>query len=178
MLPSNAVRHLFRYWDRSRALFTSGDFPLTAFCALTLIEEVGKVSILSFRELVKMLGGNTGSTRDHKAKFKSAIWRAVVKIPEWETIYGKIENRVALEVLLDHLDKIRESTLYMERSHKKIVTPEQEITRDKSFLLVGLAGEVLISIQGWMIGTGPEESKRLRGELTEFRERFGRSSTE
>lgn len=47
MLTEAAKAHYEKYWHLARELFISGDYPLAAFFAITLIEEVGKTVALA-----------------------------------------------------------------------------------------------------------------------------------
>ncbi|MBN2410723.1 AbiV family abortive infection protein [candidate division KSB1 bacterium] len=51
MLSLDTQKHLERYWQLSREFYNRGDFALASFLSITLIEEVGKVIILSNKTL-------------------------------------------------------------------------------------------------------------------------------
>jgi AbiV family abortive infection protein len=169
-LPDHANRHLLRYWERCRALFTDGDIPLAAFCAIMLIEEVGKVPMLAFR------GAKGGLDyevfRRHDRKYKSAVGTTLFVNSRVSRIYGEREKQFARWFREGDLMQIRNDALYMDINGDRIVTPEQVVSRDTAFLLVCFAGEVLAEIQGCLTGTGPDEWTHILAQVDEFREQF------
>ena len=170
MLSDNVNRHLLKYWERCRALFAGGDYPLAAFCAVTLIEELGKVPMLSLRapeEKLRDLG-----FFDHHEKYVSAVWATLYVNSRVSRIYGEREAKFARWFREGNLFKIRNSALYMSQEGESIVTPETAVSQEDCFLLICIAGEALAEIQGNMTGTGPTEWERLLEEVDEFRQRF------
>ncbi len=160
-------RHLLRYWDRCRRLFSEGDYPLATFCAVTLIEEAGKAPILFLgqekREKERM-------SRDHRAKQSQAVvWNLLVN-SRVTRVYGPLETKFADWVREDRLMAIRNSSLYIDCVHGQLVTPDERISEEDTFLLVCMAGEVLAEMQGQMLGSSPDEWERIIREVDEFRE--------
>lgn len=166
MLPPTANRHLLGYWDRCRSAFISGDFPVAAFFAITLIEEVGKLPMLAFREP----GGTTDRAfRDHNKKYQSAVGWTLIVNSRVSRVYGKREDIFARWFQDGELMRIRNAALYLEVKGDRVITPEEAVGGDTAFLLVCFAGECLAEIQGSVTGTGPDEWKRLLGEVDDFR---------
>jgi len=171
LLPDHANRHLLQYWDRCRTLFANRDYPLAAFCAITLIEEVGKVTMLTLQGPEENL--DSKDFWQHRKKYKNAVGATLFVNSRVSRIYGEREHLFARWFRENELIRIRNNALYMEVDGENIVTPEQMLSQDTSFLLVCFAGEVLAEIQGEdMTNTGPQEWARLLGEVDEFRKRY------
>lgn len=120
--------------------FVDGDFALSAFLCITLIEEAGKVIILGKREL----GIRTGERGfyDHRRKYADALAQTLAVSSRTRRIYGEHEERFANWLREDELFTLRNRALYMEKVDDQIVTPHESISRDDAFLLVCFAGEI------------------------------------
>ncbi len=168
MLPTRAREHLEKYWRLSVRFFDEGDFALAAFFATTLIEEVGKVVILGNRRLSGEL--DKKGFRDHRKKYAYAVFSTLLVSARVSRVYGDQEDRFAQWFRDGELFGMRNSSLYMELMPEGVIVPEQAIDKRDAYLLVCFGGEILAEIQGGYVGTGPEEWKRLIGEIDVFRE--------
>lgn len=171
MLPKQAREHLEKYWRLSVRFFDEGDFALAAFFSTTLIEEVGKVIILGNRTLSGEL--DKKGFRDHRKKYAYAVFTTLFVNARVSRVYGDQEDRFAGWFRDGELFGIRNSSLYMELGPDGVVVPEQAVDKRDAYLLVCFGGEVLAEIQGGYVGTGPEEWKRLIGEVDAFRQANG-----
>ena len=170
MLPENALEHMSRYWDRCRHLFAESDYPLAAFCAITLIEEVGKIPMLTLGDSQRESAPN--GFRRHETKHASAVQTTLTVNARVSRIYGENAKRFADWHHNGDLPRIRNAALYMELDGGAIVTPTEKLSRETSFLLVCFAGEMLAEIQGFMTGTGPDEWQDILSQVDEFRQKY------
>ncbi len=167
MLTDAAKAHYEKYWRLARGMFVSGDYPLAAFLAITLIEEVGKVVILAGA----LRGGAEARRefRNHQSKYVNAVGATLAVNSRVTRIYGQDEAGFAEWFRDEKLFQIRNSALYLEIQGANLVAPEEGISRADAFLLVCIAGEVYAEIQGEQTGTGPTEWQRIVSEIHAFR---------
>lgn len=159
--------HIEKYWQLSIEFFERDDFPLAAFFAITLIEEVAKLSILR----VEFTGGNIEDTvfYNHKKKYLLAVYDNLFVNSRVARIYGKDEGRFMQWLKGDTLFKIRNQALYLGKDMK---FPKTQVARDDSFLIVCLAGEIYAEIQGYSTNSNPKEWDRIISEVDSFRLSF------
>ena len=174
MVPEKVRRHLESYWARARSSFESGDVPIAAFLAITLIEEVGKVVLLGNAELAGEL--DRRAFRNHEAKYAHAAYSTLLVNSRVSRIYGGLESRFAKWFRNGALFGIRNSALYLEIVNDGLVIPSEAVSRNDAFLLVCIAGEVLAEIQGKYTGSGPEEWSEVLKQVDQFRSVFGHDS--
>jgi AbiV family abortive infection protein len=167
MLPDTAKAHYERYWQRARETFLSGDYPLAAFLAITLIEEVGKIVILS--AAIKGEPDAKKEFRNHQSKYANAVWATLAVNSRVTRIYGRDEARFAEWFRNENLFQIRNSALYLELQGSRLVAPSEVINREDAQLLTCIAGEIYAEIQGSQAGTGPAEWERILSEIDAFR---------
>jgi AbiV family abortive infection protein len=167
MLTEAAKAHYERYWRLAREMFASGDYPLAAFLAITLIEEIGKIVILA-----DAVGGNAEARkefRNHQSKYVNAIGATLAVNSRVTRIYRHDETRFAKWFREEELFRIRNSALYLELQGADLVAPQDAINRADALLLVCIAGEIYAEIQGEQTGTGPTEWRRILSEIDAFR---------
>jgi AbiV family abortive infection protein len=167
MLTEAAKAHYEKYWCLARERFVSGDYPLAAFLAITLIEEVGKIVVLA-----AAVGGDADARkelRSHQSKYVNAVGATLAVNSRVSRVYKEDEARFAQWFRDEKLFQIRNSALYLELQGSKLVTPEEAIDRADALLLVCIAGEVYAEIQGRQTGTGPKEWRRILSEIDTFR---------
>jgi len=167
MLTDAAKAHYEKYWRLAREMFASGDYPFAAFLAITLIEEVGKVVILT-----GAVGGDAEARkefRNHQSKYVNAVGATLAVNMRVTRIYKQDEARFAEWFREEKLFQIRNSALYLELRGANLVAPEEAINRADALLLVCIAGEVYAEIQGRKTGTGPKEWQRILSEIDAFR---------
>jgi len=168
-LPQEARDHLERYWSLARQFFEEGNYPLASFFAITLIEEVGKVIILGNKDISSEL--DQKGFYDHRRKYTYAVAMTLRVNSRVSRVYGEDESRFAKWFREGELLKLRNSSLYLEYEEDSVQVPSECVSRNDSFLLVCMSGEVYGEIQGYYIGTDPAEWERIIKEVDEFRER-------
>ncbi len=161
--------HLQSYWARCQDAYDRNDYPMAAFLAITLIEEVGKVFILGNAELGKELDKKT--FRNHRGKYRHAVGGALFVNSRVSRIYVEEEKRFAEWFRKDKLFIIRNNALYAEITNEHLTVPSETIKHEDARLLVCIAGEILAEAQGEYIGTGPDEWKKLLKQVDDFRDR-------
>jgi AbiV family abortive infection protein len=170
MLPEKAQAHLKKYWSRASDSFKAGDFPLAAFFAITLIEEVGKVVVLGTATLSGEL--DRKAFRDHREKYAYAVYSTLFVNSRITRVYGILESRFADWFRNGTLFKIRNSALYLEQDGDHLVVPSEAVSRADACLLVCIGGEVLAEIQGRYTGSGPEEWSNVLRQVDQFRDQY------
>ena len=171
MLPQNARDHLAKYWLRARESFQNADYPMAAFFAITLIEEVGKVVLLGNSALEADL--DQRAFRNHRQKYAYAVGVALVVNSRLRRVYGDLESRFAAWFREGELLEIRNRALYLEYLDGAPVVPSEMISKEEACLLVCISGEILAEIQGHYTGAGPQEWQSILAEVDEFREAYG-----
>ena len=167
MLTPQAVAHLQKLWTLSRELYTEGRHALSAFFAITLIEEVGKIVILANSDLGVDLDKKAWT--DHRAKYRYAVGATLLVNSRVSRIYGPDESRFAAWFRQNELFNIRNRALYLELVDDQLIAPEESVARRDAFLLVCIGGEVLAEIQGTNAGTGPDQWRQILAEIDSFR---------
>jgi len=167
MLTDATRAHYEKYWRLAREMYVAGEYPLAAFLAITLIEEIGKIPLLE-----EALGGNAEAKkefRSHRDKYVNAVGATLAVNMRVSRVYGRDESRFAQWFRDGKLFQMRNSALYLELRGAHLVAPEEVIKRADALLLVCIAGEVYAEIQGRQTGTGPTEWQRILAEIDAFR---------
>lgn len=163
-LSEEIKNHLNKYWNLSQEFFERCDFALASFFAITLIEEVGKLSIIR----IENMGGQVKNKifYNHEKKYFLAVMDNLFENSRVTRIYGKNENKFAEWYKNRNLFKMRNNSVYLERD---LSVPETKVSEYESCLLVCIAGEIYAEAQGESIGTDAEESIRITDEVDVFR---------
>ena len=165
-IPEEVKNHFEKYWKLSIKFFEGSDFALASFFAITLMEEVGKLTMMRFDPSKKQL--KKAGFYLHNKKYIFAVSDNLSVNSRVERIYDKDLQKFIEWVKKDKIFKIRNNSLYLESN---LVVPEKAIPKDVAFLLVCFAGEIYAEIQGFSVGTGPEEWQKILDEVDEFREK-------
>ncbi|MBD2016857.1 AbiV family abortive infection protein [Microcoleus sp. FACHB-53] len=168
MIGEQHREHLEKYWRLSQRFFQEGDYALSTFFAISLIEEVGKVIILGNKKVSGKL--DKKAFYKHQNKYIYAVYTTLLINSRVTRIYGENENRFAKWFREEELFKLRNKALYAEISPEGVLVPEQMIDSKDSFLLICIGGEILAEIQGTYTGTGASAWNRLIDEVDTFRE--------
>jgi len=166
-LPIEAREHLEKYWVLARRFYQESDFPLAAFFAITLIEEVGKVILLGLGDIAGLL--HKKAFFSHGEKYRYAVHNTLVVNARVARIYGDQEGVFARWFREGELLQIRNRALYLELQGDMPVVPCELVPQGDAFLLVCIAGEVYAEIQGAYVGTSASEWQRVIKEIDEFR---------
>lgn len=178
MQASAVTEHLDIYWRRGRTLFAERDYPLALFCAMTLIEEVGKVILLGLSELAKSQGGQADEGKlkkalfSHSQKHLTAIMDTLYVNSRVSRIYGDDERKFAEWFREGKLLQLRNDALYLSVSGKQLAAPHQAIAKTDAFLAVCIAGEIYAEAQGHLVGTSPEDWSHIHAEIDTFRREY------
>lgn len=166
-LNEDVKKHFEKYWKLSIKFFEESEFALASFFAITLIEEVGKLSIIR----IESLGGTFENKEfyNHHQKYRIAAYDNLSNNSRVTRIYGEDESKFANLVNKDKLFIIRNNSLYLEQN---LIVPEKAVSKDIAFLLVCFAGEIYAEIQGESIGTGPDDWQRILKDVDEFRKKI------
>jgi AbiV family abortive infection protein len=169
MIKPKIRAHLEKYWGLARSFHESGDFALSAFFAITLIEECGKIILWGNAKLGQEL--DQKSFRNHGQKYRYAVGAALLVNARVTRIYGKKEKIFASWFRKDELFNIRNTALYVELKDDDLVDSAGQICKEASALLTCIAGEIWAELQGIFTGTGPDEWQRILREVDDFRNR-------
>jgi len=168
--PNSSRLHLDKYWKLARNFFKEGDFPLAAFFAITLIEEISKFIIVGQKGFQR----DSGIKRfyNHKKKYETAILLTLIVNSRVSRIYGEFEKIFAKWFRDGDLFRMRNKALYMELHDGKLITPDRSISREDAFLLVCFGGEIFREIQGPYTGWGMDNLDRITNEIDIFRNKY------
>lgn len=169
MIKPNVRAHLEKYWGLARSFHESGDFALSAFFAITLIEECGKIVLWGNAKMGQEL--DRKGFRNHKQKYRYAVGAALLVNSRVTHIYGKKEKIFASWFRKDVLFNIRNAALYVEMKDDDLVDSAGQIDKETGALLTCFAGEIWAELQGVLTGTGPNQWQRILGEVDDFRNR-------
>lgn len=170
MISEQHREHLEKYWKLSQRFFQEGDYALSTFFAISLIEEVGKIIILRNNKLTGKM--DKKAFRNHEQKYSYAVYETLLINSRVTRIYGENEKLFAKWFREKELFKLRNKALYAEISPEGVLTPEQMIDSKDSFLLICIGGEILAEIQGISTGTEAGAWNRLIDEVDTFRKNF------
>lgn len=168
-VPIEVDQHLKKYWRLSVRFFEQSDFSLSLFFAITLIEELGKVFLFNRFETKE---GWRRIFYRHDHKYDLAINYTTYINSRLSRIYGQEEKRFFKWWKSGELFNMRNEALYTSLSDSTLRTPEQMISKNNSFLVVCMAGEMLAESQGFYSGTDVPDWQIMIDEVDRFREEF------
>lgn len=182
MITKKIHRHLERYLRRSICSFESEDYPLSFFCAATLIEEIGKIGsigALNFASRFGLVDGGLDLTtrdaqreiRNYRSKQVAAICSTLRVNSRVSRIYREAESRFARWYRDEVFFRKRNAALYVEVGGPEVLrVPDDAISKDDAFLMICMAGECLAEAQGEMIASEHSEHQRILDVVDVFRE--------
>jgi len=169
-LPAKVRCHLDNYWFLTRHFFKDAQYPIAAFFAITLIEEVGKIIILGNRDLGGKL--DRKSFYDHKRKYAYAVGMTLKVNSRVARLYEGHQGTFVNWFDEGRLFDVRNAALYLAVDENSIQVPNESLSPSKAFLLVCVAGEIYAEIQGAYTGTDANAWKKVLDEVDEFREGY------
>jgi len=186
-LSPEVRKHVEKYWQLCRQFFAQSDYALALFFALTLIDEVGTMIILGFRNAPDILWGfelKRTQTRESEPfdidkvtveeRRRMVIRLTIVINHRVDQLYKREERIFGRWAREDKFPTLLKNSIYMHGSDKQPITPSEIISRDDAFIMVCLAGEIYGEVQGEHF-TGvetPNEWLRVLKEVDDFREKY------
>lgn len=169
------VGHLERLWTDSRDLYRRGHYPLAAFTAILLLEEMGKIGLIwrelmaydSPRSTVKKLNG---IGRSHRQKAFMGVAAGALINTRLDRILGiKVVRQIIQDAESGKLETIRQACLYVDYVDGSVTTPGERIGQDQAKLFVLLAGEIWAETYGHF----PFEFERMIELVSTFETELG-----
>jgi len=168
--PESTRQHIEKYWRLSREFYDESDYPLAAFFAITLIEELSKFLIVGRQDNTGRLG--LKSFYNHSLKYENAIITTLYVNSRVSRIYGKYYDLFYKWYSEGRLFQIRNQALYLEIVNDKLNPPVDLISKEMAFLLVCFSGEIYQQIQGPYTSAKTNDFNRIIDEIDAFRERY------
>jgi len=167
LIPASAMEQLEILWEESRSLYARGHHALGAFLAITLFEEVGKVS----GHRVGSIQGNVDAKlySSHKRKRATAADLTSQIGEERMERYGENRDKFAEWVRSGELAKLRNQSLYLDQEDGEILAPQVAITPADAYLLICFAGETYAKDVGELGDEGVTLRARILEDLDQIR---------
>ena len=148
------VQHVKGIWVKSKDLYTSGDFALSAFFSLLAIEETGKLYLL-WQDFMREDNGGannlSGFFTNHKRKAYIGIMSACLINSRLDRLLGTdcVVKMIELAERNNGLMKLRNKAFYIDHQEGKLTLPKQVIDQDLSMKLCVLSGEIMAESLGF-----------------------------
>ncbi len=168
------LAYVERLWADTCQLYRLGNFPLTAFLAILLIEEVGKLSRLAF-DLVafdtpRCAKPHDSVERSHRRKHFIGVVSGALINARLDRVLGKdVVRKILHQAESDELEKLRQSCLYIDMQNGRVVTPNDIIKSEDARVLTVLAGELMAEV----LGHFPWEFERMIENVIAFERAIG-----
>ncbi|MET2829786.1 AbiV family abortive infection protein [Mesorhizobium shangrilense] len=168
------IAYVEKLWADACELFHRGNFPMTAFMSILVIEEVGKLTRLA-DELIYLdaplpIAGHPVVEKSHRRKHFMSVMSGALVNARLERILGKnTVRRVLHEAESDELEKTRQRCLYIDMAEGRAVTPTERIGEPRARELTILAGELMAEI----LGHFPWEFERMMVNVVAFERQLG-----
>jgi AbiV family abortive infection protein len=150
------VAHLKNTWIRSKKLYLDGDYALSVFLSILVIEETAKMNF-AWQDLYKTDNNNNIKLNvffnNHKNKLFIGIMSACLINARLDRILGIefIEEMLKLSEEKNGFMKLRNSSVYIDYVNGKIVIPNEKIDKELSKKLCVLSGEIMAETVGFFV---------------------------
>ena len=163
------VAHVKNTWIKSKKLYLDGDYALSVFLSILVIEETAKMNF-AWQDLFKKENNNNIKPNDffinHKNKLFIGIMSACLINARLDRILGIefIEKMLKLSEEKNGFMKLRNSSVYIDYVNGKIVIPNEKIDKELSKKLCVLSGEIMAETVGFFVW----DWKDLLKEVNDF----------
>jgi AbiV family abortive infection protein len=168
------LAHVEKLWADACQLYLLGNYPLATFVSILVIEEVGKLSRLSWdlmlydRPRVPTVGSPV--ERNHRKKHFTGVVSGALINARLDRVLGKdVILRIVHQAESDELERLRQGCLYIDMVDGLAVMPGERIDADRARVLTVLAGEVMAEVLGYF----PWEFERMLDNVTAFERQIG-----
>ena len=168
------VAHVKNTWIKSKKLYLDGDYALSVFLSILVIEETAKMNF-AWQDLFKKENNNNIKPNDffinHKNKLFIGIMSACLINARLDRILGIefIEKMLKLSEEKNGFMKLRNSSVYIDYVNGKIVIPNEKIDKELSKKLCVLSGEIMAETVGFFVW----DWKDLLKEVNDFENEVG-----
>lgn len=168
------IGYVEKLWIDACELFHRGNFPIAAFMAILVIEEVGKLTRLA-EELIYLdaplsIAGDPVVEKSHRKKHFMGVVSGALINARLERILGKnTVRRMLHEAESNELEKTRQQCLYIDMANGRAVTPIERVGEPRARELTILAGELMAEI----LGHFPWEFERMMENVVAYERRLG-----
>lgn len=159
-------------WLDAVSLYERGSYYSAKFMAIICMEEISKVDI-AWYQLIPYIGmkfkhiqKNTKKKgfKDHNAKHIKSILSSLVLNSRVENIFNKKDLNDFLEkVENNHLENIRQNSIYFDTFGKSIHIPSKKISKKEASFYIAIAGEVMADMVH-----DPKERERIIDYVEKF----------
>lgn len=163
------VAHVKNTWLKSKKLYLDGDYALSVFLSILVIEETAKMNF-AWQDLYKTDNNNNIKLdvffNNHKNKLFIGIMSACLINARLDRILGIefIEKMLTLSEEKNGFMKLRNSSVYIDYVNGKIVIPNEKIDKELSKKLCVLSGEIMAETVGFFVW----DWKDLLKEVNDF----------
>lgn len=168
------LSHVEKLWSDACQLYLLGNYPLAAFVSILVIEEVGKLSRLTWDLMLydRPRSPAIGSAveRNHRKKHFTGVVSGALINSRLDRVLGKdVIRRILHQAESDELEKLRQGCLYIDMVDGSTVTPGERVDADRARVLTVLAGEVMAEV----LGHFPWEFERMLDNVIAFERKIG-----
>lgn len=172
------IAHVENLWAEACSLYKGKKYPLAAFISILVIEEIGKLSRLPFDlmayDVLRSVASHGPVEKSHRRKHFIGVVSGALINARLDRVLGKDVVRTVLHLAeSDELEKIRQSCLYADFRHGKMVTPSEVIDAERARVLTVLAGELMAEV----LGHFPWEFERMLDNVIAFERAIGLPET-
>lgn len=139
-------------WFDAVALYERGSYYSAKFMAIICMEEIAKVDI-AWYQLIPYIDMNfeyrqkktkKKAFKDHNAKHIKSILSSLVMNSRVENLFNEKElNEFLQKVENNHLENIRQNSIYFDVFDKSIHIPSKKISKKEASFYIAIAGEVM-----------------------------------
>jgi AbiV family abortive infection protein len=168
------LAHVEGSWASAAQEFKMGNFPIAAFLAILVIEEIGKLGRLpqdlTYYNVPRIVLRSDAVERDHRRKHYIGVVSGALINARLDRILGKdVVKKLLHEAESDEFEKTRQACLYIDIKDGIPVTPAEQISEERARTLVILAGELMAEV----LGHFPWEFERMLDAVMTFEEQIG-----
>lgn len=159
-------------WFDAVALYERGSYYSAKFMAIVCMEEIAKVDI-AWYQLIQYIGMNFKSIgkktkkkgfKDHNSKHIKSILSSLVLNGRVEDIFNKKDiNEFLQKVENNHLENIRQNSIYFDAFDQSIHIPSKKITKKEASFYIAIAGEIMADMVH-----DPKERERILDYVEKF----------
>lgn len=168
------LAHVEGSWASAAEEFKMRNFPIAAFLAILVIEEIGKLGRLPqdlvYYDKPRFASEDSSVDRDHRRKHYLGVVSGALINSRLDRILGKdVVKKLLHEAESDEFEKTRQACLYIDTKDGVPVTPAEQIGEERARTLVILAGELMAEV----LGHFPWEFDRMLDAVMTFEEQVG-----
>jgi len=168
------IDYVEKTWAGACDLYKRGNYPLSTFVSILVIEEIGKLACifldLVFHDRFRPKKRDGAVERDHRVKHFVGVVSGALVNARLDRVLGKgVVRKILNQAERGELENIRQGCLYIDIRKGLTVTPRDIVSARDAKVLVVLAGELMADA----LGHFPWEFERLLGAVIEFERAIG-----